>query len=52
MHLILWKLDVPGKRDAGRGEVGVDEHMESTLSESGEEEDGIKNLGKGNSGRG
>lgn len=32
--LTLWKLDAPGKREAGRGEV---DRSGSTLSEAGEE---------------
>jgi hypothetical protein len=39
---MLWKLDTPGKRDAGGGEVGVGGPVGSTLSEEREEEDELK----------
>jgi len=43
LNLILWKLIAPGKRDAGRGEMGVD-GWGSTLLEV--EEGGVKNSGR------
>jgi hypothetical protein len=45
MHLILWKPDAPGKREAGEGEVWVVGLEGSTLSEVRGE---VKNLGKWN----
>jgi hypothetical protein len=37
MHLILWKVDTPGKRDAGGVKVEMGGCKRSNLSELGEE---------------
>jgi hypothetical protein len=48
MCLILWKLDAPGKRDAGDGEVVVGGLVgEHPLRGEGGVGNGVKNSGRG-----
>ena len=51
MILILWKLDAPGKRDAGRGEEGIDGWV-GGWKEPSQRPEGVKNLRRGNPGSG